>query len=922
MDNYTEILGTVNKKVFRDYKHLNKLFSTVTSMKDKTVGQRLNACIDAVHTPLEIKGYLLTAEYHPESSRIDDWNRVQKDLMCLISKFEQRKDFVYAVSTIEVHPYLKDTVEARKPVRFDIESTSQLLEEEELDGLVGLPIQKPKTQIMLKKKATKNKKNKKVVQVEFEEDLDEEEQEEKGKDSESVLHKYTIQQYDEETESKLIYREVMNFFSEHDHKLDFVRSNHINDTKYEMILYTFMMDHFMDHKKSKNPESKSEGGMMKMMGIVSSGESDEQKKNERNKRTIEDLNSIYNEDCNVDIKTYILRAYKYLLQGGIKEPAKLSMSGYPHIHVALFLNRTVNIDVIAREIMSLDIFYDINTKTKGRAAFSNEPSVLHPDNDSRIIQYIIKNTKDQIPSQRLNELPCTLHNPKKIKEVDYLFQTSLKDDRLKVVINGVPTNHDLDIIEELEKPTLRFKAEQIGKKKVIIDEDEDEEFSNNYLEQKVKTKSDVAWKLFTDYMIKNDLYVLSIKHTHPNYTDNYRDIYKKLPASKNTFVFFGNASTIFDEIIFQDNVHLFTEGEQRRIESNLKYKNLYRSINLEYQWVEFKDFFLHLNTGTISTIIPDEPSFYYNPNITLETLKTLKHNTPLINEYLRFQEVLDDNYDPKTKGDVALLNSMYNIFRLRGGKFKTPALYGPSGSGKSALIKAILSIYPTSKVGTMTLNSDFALSKSSLVKQVLFLDEFDKAVVKNSMIPMLKQALDGDCKMSINVKGKEAVDYTPEFRSVICCNDVSWSTKMNQDISANERRDMTPKELEISKQTDPAFECRLEFRKFKPLVNPDLTIMKKLICEGPYFILRLTQLYFGERAFKEIEKEELEVLEENLEMQQQIFDHFEYEKDLHFLTTGEELQDIIEIKPKKTTSSDETINVMDIGDMFKFAKNT
>ena len=88
------------------------------TLKDKALGQHINANIYELHNNLKTEMALITVTYDPNlvKTAVEGWERIEKLEAEIIEYLGRQEDVTYAISTVEMHPMKKEKKKVEKKV--------------------------------------------------------------------------------------------------------------------------------------------------------------------------------------------------------------------------------------------------------------------------------------------------------------------------------------------------------------------------------------------------------------------------------------------------------------------------------------------------------------------------------------------------------------------------------------------------------------------------------------------------------------------------------------------------------------------------------------------------------------------------------------------------------------------------------------
>jgi hypothetical protein len=487
-----------------------------------------------------------------------------------------------------------------------------------------------------------------------------------------------------------------------------------------------------------------------------------------------------------------------------------TLEGYPHIHMAVACTSKSgsfrSLASIERLILDERIFKDVNAKTQGRAKkFSRDSSreaLLESRylNDAHIIGYTIKNSRYEPAFLRLGRSPALLHNLKSTPEVDLYYTKIVKD--CPCIIGNITSPSIMVELKDL--PEYKYTQRIIG----------------NYTP--ISRPTPVNKTPSPDPNERMIQWVTFVMETNELYIGEDLAVYKKIPKSKMTWTLWGTVDDLWTLSADMEHVSLMLsqKGGFHTILSNGK-QSIFPKIIMDFEWVEFKDFYIHLESGIVTYSQNLFPCFSYIDNYT----------------YSDFYDVCTSNKKPPqwtsilensgyiisglpTERGLKFLQILFELFLARKHKRHIACIYGDPDARKSSLVAPITEMYPLNKITTMGKTNGFELSclDSNLI---VVMDEFtlqSYGITRETLLRLTE----GDTLLPINKKHKDPVSKKSEARPIIMGNSIeSWvyesqPTQSVQPYSSN---------IISSRQIDPAYSARMEFfRMVKYPTKPGETV--------------------------------------------------------------------------------------------------
>jgi hypothetical protein len=411
------------------------------------------------------------------------------------------------------------------------------------------------------------------------------------------------------------------------------------------------------------------------------------------------------------------------------QPRPNNLKGFPHVHMIIARTKDSNTgefrnlsEYFNALVLPKTIFTDIFIEDLHGSAGKRHRGGQLDLNDSNLLAYCLKNTNHGITIQRLGRPPCTLYNFKKIPEVNILFSSILRHSKITI--------RNVTLVQELPATT------QVRPK------------------NKKTTSIEDAVSRIAAFMNKN-----KYRFYYPNTEakdEIMPEVWTKIPDSINTWRYCYTPLQLWG-IILSENMDLNTYKTFFLDSCKTGTFKPFPILQLDYQMVEFKDFFFHIDTGT-TTKISKYPSFYYNRKIKLEDLANFgEHNPVAWLNVFKNSGYVDLNSKPTKRGKQLMID-LYRVYKHKCHKNKMPLLYGSSDSCKSSIISPMTSLYPSSVIANIRKGGNFT-TETALGKQILNLDEYGRnsGLTANNFKTLVGG--DQDCAPRKNQKATNTVFY-------------------------------------------------------------------------------------------------------------------------------------------------------------------
>src|SRR3990167_3764916 len=520
-----------------------------------------------------------------------------------------------------------------------------------------------------------------------------------------------------------------------------------------------------------------------------------------------------------------------------------SRKDYAHIHMAIFFtNRAHNVspEYVSRYIFNKKIFLDTmvseRTNTRGRKPGGTLPAAMC---------YAMKNFKHTEPNIRLKRNSCTIYNVKGNPDVDNFFSRFVSDNRIQGFIDGInyTTNASYDINGN-ERDFNHILAPTYGEHGGIFTP-----FISQKIYPKIKPKStkdsDYMINRVREYMEINDL-VLSYKS--PEDPSAPVLVLQKDPNSKYTFVDYkyGSLDALWKEVktYYRDVQDILRTHKLTFFEyANEPQQNWFPVVKMCYSWIEYKDFFLHITSGSITREQYHFPSFRFFPNISYKDIEFINKKqmlAPVFYDILKNSGYMTSRCFLTTDGEI-LINQLFSMFRRNAHKAPATVLIGPPNCGKTMLIMILVLLYPKSKLGHISKSREFGFENLSDC-MLLVLEEIT-AMKREDILKILEPGQNILInKKHISNRGKTATEV--RFNTVITANNMNWASFDGL------------KNLQNEVCIDPAIGARIKVFNMKELSNIQRLETENVSREelGIIMIFMATNFYKGLKDVEDIEQ--------------------------------------------------------------------
>lgn len=508
----------------------------------------------------------------------------------------------------------------------------------------------------------------------------------------------------------------------------------------------------------------------------------------------------------------------------VKE-VKVTLSGYAHVHFIVGIASATGSFPESSDVNStiFNIFPDSDTRKKGRRA--------NRDSNSKILGYAVKNSKFMGSTLKLGRFPCTLWNLVGDRRVNNFF-FGLQDNGILIFD---PESNPIQKIEEISSGVHRSSPSVINAVRLGLRIVEDVERKQDGS----KKRSALEWMKFV--MERERLACFEGK------------IYQKVAGSSYSWKFWGEKDRLIGECMDDEHWELIDAARASLLNLlGTTSQRVIRSVEMKYEWIEFRDCVFHLGTGMlIPKGLLEVVSFAYFREVSAEDI------------------ILERYWNDKSPGKwlQILINSgldrdpwvFVRLFRLlvpKKPKDPTLVLVGPPNSGKTTIVEPLAKLYPEDR--TICIRSDGGFELSGIGdKEIIILDEYDGYLSDYD----IKKITEGST-MSIRGKHTSARDVYISGRPVFISNTVDWmrTNDIHRNIAYSKK---TLEDLKLERMNkgmgnvvltdmDQALSVRLAPYSFREMTSVDPAYRDEIILfETPWIILCLAKVAFGELVITE-----------------------------------------------------------------------
>jgi energy-coupling factor transporter ATP-binding protein EcfA2 len=515
---------------------------------------------------------------------------------------------------------------------------------------------------------------------------------------------------------------------------------------------------------------------------------------------------------------------------------EVTLKGYPHIHMAVgFTTKTGTIrdlNELTRKIQKCVSDVDFRKKD-GTSTGRKKGRKIDIGNDAKIMGYVLKNARHETTMEKIERTPVVVYNYKNEPNVTKLFGMLYEQ-------TGVALSMDTSVREKTEIK-VAFTLEIINPEPTSGVTNLASTVTNKPI---AKTKKSKMMNMVKTYLEKNQMAIT------PRGT-----IYQRIRESKKSWKYWGTPEQLYAEMCDPENFELLDSTRKQFFTYTTgEFKKLLPYVDLDFQWIEFKDFIYNLTTSEIvRENIEREPyeSFAYIPETEYgDIYPELRKKPERWFEILRNSGYMEG--EQLTEKGKELISAVNDIYRPKTHKSKSIVLYGDSNSGKTSLIDPIYNIYPKDARMKITAAGGFELAGLVMRPQFVVSDEHDKGRLRRDQTLIL---VEGDVEMALNIKHRNTETVKVEARSAFICNEIEWAMKeetKDRSLLTFENA-VSGQQIENKREIDKAYENRLLFCRMNEIPERKCSsiVRKEMIQDEKGLIpLYVGKMIYGENAFK------------------------------------------------------------------------
>jgi hypothetical protein len=522
-----------------------------------------------------------------------------------------------------------------------------------------------------------------------------------------------------------------------------------------------------------------------------------------------------------------------------RESEEETLKGYPHIHMAIAFTTRTGVIRDLRTITQKALVYahDVDIRKKdGTSTKARRGRKVDISNDAKVLGYVFKNARHEETAKMLERYPTTIYNYRNNASITELY-TAIYNNTAVIMNMDANPRERIEITQETikqERTSSQGTSSQTNLGPTVTD--------------KPITKSKKMQMINTvkTYLEKKQMAIT------PRGT-----IYQRIKESKKSWKYWGTPQELYAEMCDPENFELLDGTRQQFFTYTTgEFKKLLPYVELDYQWIEFKDFMYNLTTSEIikeNMERQEYESFTYIPETEYGDIYPEIRKKPE-----RWMEILrNSGYiegDILTEKGKEIIRGVHDIYKPKTHKSKSLVLHGESNSGKSGLIEPIYNLYPKDVRMKITAAGGFELAGLVMRPQIVISDEHDKGRLRRDQTLIL---VEGDVEMALNIKHRNTETVNVEARSAFICNDIEWAMKEGSINTSSSKSLLTVIDAvtgeEIKPEIDKAYENRMLFCKMNALPEGKRSAVtrREMIEEEKGLIpLYVGKIIYGEKAFR------------------------------------------------------------------------
>lgn len=451
------------------------------------------------------------------------------------------------------------------------------------------------------------------------------------------------------------------------------------------------------------------------------------------------------------------------------KPKKITLAGYPHIHIAIALTapngRITKSHVIAQDLFRNTTFGDDVMVGDASATNKRKRGAAKKSNDSEnIISYCLKDSYHL--STYIN-----------------LFN-ALKDGGLPQDIVSQSTANNTILLNYSEQPDITLFFTEINKRGCIIElpslpqeasgSGSAASFVPKEFEGSVDTtkKTNVTLRMILKFMSDNNLKQYNNK------------IYQLVPGSRKTWDYWGTIDKIFGALLTFENEDYLDEILNAKPKiitiSEIEGQGYIPTIEINWFYIEFKDFYLHLPSFSIikGELPKDIALGIFNPALDIKTVEAGFLNPKNMKPKRWLQTIKNQKFYKNKPIFKAFCCAWYKVLLPLIHKDKVFTLYGEPNAGKSTVTKPFLMIFSMWMRAQLS-ESNFRMESIPSKRLIAIDDTKPETLEKNNILQLFEG---GGKELHVDVKYKSAKTEKYNGNFYYCTNEFPKKWLKNQDV--------------------------------------------------------------------------------------------------------------------------------------------
>ncbi len=508
-----------------------------------------------------------------------------------------------------------------------------------------------------------------------------------------------------------------------------------------------------------------------------------------------------------------------------QDTQEVTLNGYPHIHIAIAINapkgRLPPAEKMAQELFKATSFGDD----------------IHVDETS-----IIKKGKNRNSlKQKDNEnILCYCLKDSNHKDTYDILKLALSHSQQKEEIASKSTCDNTILFNFSQEDDISEFFYQITRRGCIISlpEFSTSSSSSQPNEDKLQpadtsSKFSVTLSMVIACMIDNNL---------RKYNE---DVFQLKPGTRRTWIKWGTMDRVFGNLCKKENTDILLDiiNNKPKIEQLASYKdqNIVPSLELDWNFVEFKDFYLHLPSFSILTseLPEDKHLALHVPDYSLEDLQKGLLDPAELEPQFWLSSISNQKFAQDQDRLEEFFERYYKSFLPLIQKDKVLTLLGVPNSGKTTVLHPYSRVFPSFG---LTQFSDGQFANSNMLGKRLILADDTKSKTLNNLDALT--IFEGNKILIADRKHKDALQFVYEGNIVLGANQLpdEWC---NNDLDTFD----TPSRLiKSQKEIIEAINAGLKRFDLKPEIEARLAIFifgTQIKNYKPGFMEKMTNLEIG-----------------------------------------------------------------------------